>query len=171
MYSNYYYDYEGYDALLTAMFTIFASILGFCLILSLFRIIYNWVLFKKCGREGWESIIPIYNTIIKFQFLDIPMWMIIVLFIPGVNVCIPIILAISMAKKFDKDTGFTIGLIFLPVIFYPILAFGNSKFHKEIDGIFNTSNSSNNSNYSYCTECGTKVIGNYCTNCGKKVSN
>jgi len=33
-----------------------------------------------------------------------------------------------LSKSFGKDVGFTIGLILLPVIFYPILAFGDAKY-------------------------------------------
>jgi len=34
-----------------------------------------------------------------------------------------------LAKSFGKDEGFTLGLIFLPFIFYPILGFGNAEDH------------------------------------------
>jgi len=137
----------------------------FSLIILAFKIVYNWVLFKKLKREGWESLIPIYNTIIKMQVLDIPLWMIILLFIPPINIVVHICIAINMGKKFDKDLGFIIGLVFVPIIFYPILAFGKSEFHEEINGIFENVSKDTN----YCTSCGTKVSGTYCTNCGKKI--
>ena len=38
-----------------------------------------------------------------------------------------------LVKKFGKDEGFTIGIIFLPFIFFPILAFGSSKFSGNSD--------------------------------------
>ena len=37
----------------------------------------------------------------------------------------------QLSKKFGYGVGFTLGLIFLGIIFYPILAFGKSKY---IDG-------------------------------------
>lgn len=173
MYSDYYYDtpYDNViDGALNIVLAVFGTFMVIILLLLIFRIIYNWIIFKKAKREGWESIIPIYNTIIKFQFLNIPMWMIILLFIPGINFVVPIVIAINMAKKFEKDTGFAIGLIFFPIIFYPILAFGKSEFHPEIKGIFETNDQSNfNNNSRYCTNCGTKVDGNFCSNCGKEV--
>jgi hypothetical protein len=41
---------------------------------------------------------------------------------------IAIIIALDFAKVFGKGSGFGIGLIFLPIIFYPILAFGDAKY-------------------------------------------
>ena len=35
----------------------------------------------------------------------------------------------SGAERFDKSEGFAVGLILLPIIFFPILAFDKSKYH------------------------------------------
>ena len=169
MYSDYYYDTHAFDGVIYAVLAFMGIFFIIMFAMLIFSIVYNWIIFKKAKREGWESIIPIYNLIIKFQFLNIPMWMLILIFIPGVNVAVPIVIAINMAKKFGKDIGFAIGLIFLPIIFYPILAFGSSEFHPEIKGIFESDTIVNNGNSIYCTSCGTKVNGNFCTNCGQKV--
>ena len=34
----------------------------------------------------------------------------------------------SVARNFDKDAGYAIGLIFLPFIFYPILGLGDAEY-------------------------------------------
>ena len=39
-------------------------------------------------------------------------------------------LQVMLAKAFGKGGGFAVGLIFLPIIFYPILAFGKAKFRR-----------------------------------------
>jgi len=39
-----------------------------------------------------------------------------------------IIVTNGLSKSFGKDAGFTVGLIFLPMIFYPILAFGKAQY-------------------------------------------
>lgn len=166
-----YYEYNdasgiGYGVVATVL-----AILGVWIVVVLavavFMVICNWKIYKKAGKEGWESIIPIYNLIVKFQFLDIPVWMIILLFIPGANIAIPIITAINMAKKFGKDGGYAVGLIFLPIIFYPMLAFGSSEFIATEKGIFE--GTSNSSSAKYCGECGTEVTGKYCSKCGKEI--
>ena len=49
-------------------------------------------------------------------------------FIPLVNLVIGIIVAIELAKCFGKGGGFAVGLILLPFIFMLILAFGSAKY-------------------------------------------
>ena len=168
---EYYTDIPYASSITSDVLRIILIVLGIFLIFSfvvlIFKIIYNWVLFKKMGREGWEGIIPLYNKIIEIQILDIPMWMVILLFIPPFTIIPLIAIDINVAKKFGKDTGFALGLIFLPIIFYPILAFGSSEFNSELPGVFETNNLNNN--IKYCTNCGTKVSGKYCTNCGEKI--
>jgi hypothetical protein len=37
----------------------------------------------------------------------------------------------ALSKAFGHDAGFTVGLVLLPIIFLPILAFGDSRFRLE----------------------------------------
>ena len=48
--------------------------------------------------------------------------------IPFVNFIIAIILLIDLAKSFGKGVGFGIGLLLLPIIFFPILGFGSAQY-------------------------------------------
>jgi hypothetical protein len=48
--------------------------------------------------------------------------------IPLVNLIIWIILCIDVAKSFGKGTGFGIGLLLLPFIFFLILGFGSAQY-------------------------------------------
>jgi hypothetical protein len=83
-----------------------------------------WKLFDKAGEPGWAAIIPIYNYIVLLKIIRRPWWWILLLW----TVIIPIMMMIDLAKAFGKGTGFAIGLIFLPIIFIPILAFGDSQY-------------------------------------------
>ena len=87
-----------------------------------------WKIFVKAGKPGWAAIIPIYNIIILLQIVQKPVWWIILLFIPLVNIIIAIILYVALAKAFGKGVGFAIGLLLLSIIFLPILGFGSAKF-------------------------------------------
>lgn len=80
------------------------------------------------GQPGWSSIIPIYNLIVWLRIVGRPLWWIILFFVPFVNIVISIIITYQLAKVFGKGVGFTIGLILLPFIFYPILAFGQATY-------------------------------------------
>lgn len=163
------YNYFG-GSLVASMiiYFIFMAML-FGGIIYIFKLVYSYKLFKKMGRKGWEGLIPIYSTIIKLKVLNIPIWMILFLIIPGMNVALSVIITINIARKFNKDILFTIGLIFAPVVFYPILAFDKSEFNPNINGIFdNNSFEYEKDNYGYCTKCGAKLSGIYCSECGMK---
>jgi len=87
-----------------------------------------WKIFAKAGQPGWAAIIPIYNIIVLLKIVGRPLWWIILLIIPLVNLVIALILAFDLAKRFGKGAGFAIGLIILPFIFYPVLAWGDSNY-------------------------------------------
>ena len=49
--------------------------------------------------------------------------------VPVANFIVPIIMIAGITKNFGKGTGFLLGLLFLPMIFLPILAFGSAEYH------------------------------------------
>lgn len=83
-------------------------------------------MFTKAGKPGWASIIPIYNLIVLVEIVGRPFWWIVLMLIPCVNVIVAILMSLDMAKSFGKGPGFGIGLALLPMIFYPILGFGDA---------------------------------------------
>ncbi len=97
------------------------------LAVSVFMIICIWKIFKKAGKGGWESIIPVYNFIVMLQITELPMWYIALLFVPIAQVYALIKINIELAKKFGQEGGFAALLILVPVVGYPILAFGKDK--------------------------------------------
>ena len=100
----------------------------------LVMIISMWKIFVKAGIEGWKAIIPVYNFICLLAIIGKPAWWIILLFIPFVNIVILIIMSIELAKSFGKGGGFAVGLILLPIIFYPILAFSSAEYVRNAIG-------------------------------------
>ncbi len=49
--------------------------------------------------------------------------------IPVVNFIFAVLMMMGIASKFGRGTLFAAGLVFLPFIFAPILAFGDSKYN------------------------------------------
>lgn len=90
-----------------------------------------WKVFEKAGKPGWAAIIPIYNTIVLLEIIEKPIWWFLLLLIPFVNFIIAIILYIELAKKFGQGTAFGLGMVFLPIIFIPILGFGDAQYQGE----------------------------------------
>lgn len=87
-----------------------------------------WKVFTKAGQPGWASIIPIYNVYIMLQIAGKPGWWLILFFIPLVNLIMIIITYAGIASSFGKGVGYTLGLIFLPIIFWPMLGFGSAEY-------------------------------------------
>jgi len=87
-----------------------------------------WRIFSKAGEPGWAAIIPIYNAYVLLKVAGKPGWWLILLFIPIVNLVIMIMTLAGLSTNFGKGVGFTVGLVLLPIIFYPILGFGKAEY-------------------------------------------
>src|SRR2546421_723618 len=87
-----------------------------------------WKVFEKAGQPGWGAIVPIYNIYLLCKVAGRPGWWVILMFIPIVGQVISIILMLDVAKAFGKGVGFALGLIFLGVIFFPILGFSDAQY-------------------------------------------
>ncbi|MCC2630568.1 MAG: hypothetical protein K0S38_377 [Candidatus Paceibacter sp.] len=116
---------SGSQAAANAGFGIFMVVYIAVLVLMLVSL---WKIFSKAGKPGWAAIIPIYNSFVMIDVAKRPMWWFILLLIPFVNIIITIILMNDISRYFGKSTGFTIGLVFLPFIFMPILAFSDAQY-------------------------------------------
>ena len=93
-----------------------------------FFIVCHWKIFTKAGQEGWKSLIPLYNAYVQLQITKQPTTWLLYFFIPFVNIYFGIKHIHGLSRAFGKDVGFTVGIILLPIVFYPILALGDSKY-------------------------------------------
>ena len=88
----------------------------------------TWVsffkIFSKAGQAGWKAFIPFFNIFVMVKILKKPIWWLVIYLIIPFGY---IILAFDVSKLFGKKIIFTVGLIFLPFIFYPLIAFGKSQ--------------------------------------------
>lgn len=91
-------------------------------------IISLWKIFLKANQPGWAAIVPFYNFYIMNIIARKPGWWFGMMFIPVVNIIFMIMIINGIVKNFGKSNGFTVGIVFLPFIFYPILAFGNATY-------------------------------------------
>lgn len=138
---NYYHIYgytsdyfKDYSINYYKLFTIIAIVLLVVLSIKIFLIICNWKIFKKAGKEGWEAIIPIYNKWVFFEITGLNGWFVLLNFIPIIgNLIYGLLLVVAnfkLTQSFKKPSMFTLGLIFIPFVFYPILAFGKDSYIK-----------------------------------------
>ena len=114
---------------LEAVFGVFMILI---LATSLLMLVSWWRIFQKAKLPGRGAIIPFYNIYLIFKLAGKPNWTWWLLF-PPVLWILMIVAQFKIAEKFGKGTGFALGLWFLPVIFYPILAFSkDAEYHAEV---------------------------------------
>ena len=94
---------------------------------SILLLVSMWKVFKKFGKPGWAAIIPIYNIYIMCEIAEKEWWYILLLCVPIANIYAMYVLYSAIANKLGKSTGFVIGMILVPYVFWPILAFSKSE--------------------------------------------
>ena len=82
-------------------------------------------IFSKSGQAGWKALVPFFNLFVFTKIVGKPVWWLIIYLIIPVGYPLS---SLQIAKLFGKNMIFSIGLIFLPMIFFPLLAFGKSKY-------------------------------------------
>ena len=98
------------------------------LIIVVVVLVAVWKVFEKAGEPGWKAIIPIYNIYTEYKIFWGNGWLFLLTLIPIVNIVVGIILLNKMSKSFGHGFGFTLGLIFLPYIFFMILGFNKDQY-------------------------------------------
>ncbi len=116
--NNEFQDFEGFGT----------SGILFLIFIVVFYLYVYWRIFEKAGKPGWAAIIPIYNILIMLSIVGKPWWWFLLFFIPGVNIIFLVWMVNLLSLSFGKGVGFTLGLLFLKPIFYPILAFSNAEY-------------------------------------------
>ena len=87
-----------------------------------------WKLFVKAGEPGWAALVPVYNLIVLLKITGKPLWWLAMFCVPFANFVVIVLIMINLAKCFGKGNGFGVGLLFLSVVFFPILAFGDARY-------------------------------------------
>lgn len=121
---NDYYDYYSYSSppAYNPVFTIIS------LVLCVFVLVCMWIVFRKAGKPGWAVIVPFYNLYVLFDITWGSGMRFLLLLIPIYNIILGIQTQVRLAKAFGKSGGFAAGLVFLPYIFIPLLAFGKETY-------------------------------------------
>ena len=114
------------------------GIIVLTLIIVILMLVSFAKIFKKAGKPGWAILIPIYNIIVMIQVAELSLVYFLLLFVPIANIYAIFKIYINIAKRFGKPVSYAIGMIFVPIIFIPLLAFSD-----------NTVNTNENSNTEY----------------------
>lgn len=88
-------------------------------------------IFSKAGREPWKAWIPFLNTWNLFEICYLPGWLILLSFIPLINIVYVVavfIMNYRLPQCFEKSAGWGILCIFFPLIVQIILAIDHSEY-------------------------------------------
>ncbi len=128
------------------------------LLVSFIVLVSGWRIFQKANKTGWHMLVPIYGSVVWMDVVQFPRWLVLlpigaglgglllgtgvelalgVQIVIGVFILLTIALQIAhsifLARAFGKGAAFAVGLIVLPVVFLPILAFSNAKYIYSFD--------------------------------------
>ena len=95
-------------------------LLGYFSLTFLLYSISWFKIFSKSGQAGWKVLIPIFNIFTFTKIAGKPIWWIAIYLVLPLGY---ILSSLQVAKLFDKKLLFAVGLILLPIIFFPLLAF------------------------------------------------
>lgn len=109
--------------------TIFYILGCFLLVISILFLVSFWKIEKKIRNKGWVILIPFYNIGCLAKDIFGSVWYALLLFVPIVNFIFLFVFLYETGKVFKKSNRYCIGLMFLPTIFLPLLAFDDSKYN------------------------------------------
>lgn len=99
--------------------------------------------YMKAGKKWWSAIIPVYNVIIWLDIIKksrrlvwVYVGIVVMMFLGEIaydialflNFIFAVWLTYFLSRSFGKGIWFTVGLMLLPFIFWPILAWGKANY-------------------------------------------
>lgn len=164
------------------------------IVIVVLRTIGLWKIFKKAGKNGWEAIIPFYNTWTLVEISGLGWWYALIIILSSVYVsddydAVVTILSLgslvanffvsyNLSKKFHKDIGFAILIFFFPVVMYLVIGFSNEyQYDANVivseNGPIDSKKVNSNQNYDNTTQHYEDTTSSgqkrYCSNCGRQL--
>ncbi len=92
----------------------------FFIAIQIIHFLGTWKLYVKAGRKAWEATVPIYNGIVLMKIINRPVWWIILLFIPIVNLIMFPVVWVETLRSFGKKstTDTILGVVTLGFYIY-----------------------------------------------------
>lgn len=107
------------------------------LIIAIYSIFITSFIFKKAGKHGFATLIPIYRNVVHLKVCGLSPWLLLLIFIPVLGwlmlFAVAIIGRFELAKRFGHGFFFGLGLLLFPLIFRSIIAFSSNEYIEEDD--------------------------------------
>ena len=85
-----------------------------------------YFIYDKVGIKRKFALFPIYNYMVLLKLISLPKWLVFLIFIPYVNylgiIIMSLIIGWRLGNATNKGFFFKIGLMILPMVFFPLLA-------------------------------------------------
>ncbi len=98
------------------------------LLFIILPMVASWMIFTKAGRHGWSALVPFHRNIRQLEIAGKPGWWIFLYLVPILNIVIYVKTLLGLSRNFGHGGWFAVGLLFCPIVFFPILAFGKSQY-------------------------------------------
>ncbi|MBW9121977.1 FHA domain-containing protein [Microbacterium trichothecenolyticum] len=104
-----------------------AAVVGTLISLLLFAGLYVWTalalsaVFRKSGVEAWQAWVPVLNTIVLLRLAGLSPWLVILAFIPFVNIAFLVVWAIALFRV-NVAFGYGAGMTVLGFLAFPVWA-------------------------------------------------
>jgi hypothetical protein len=102
------------------------------LALFIFLCASSWKMHDKAGQPGWVGVVTVLRTLGKLKMITRPYWWIFLYLVPGVNVVIDFIVTLAVARTFRKGFLFGVGMFFFPMVFIPMVGFGEARYQRPV---------------------------------------
>lgn len=190
------YDSDALELILGGSMILLVVLLLLVVAYYIFYLVSLWKLFKKAGKNGWEAIIPFYNTYILVEIAGLKWWYFLIAISGSIvsfigldnltwltnllSLAVNFFIFYNLAKKMHKQpVGIAVAGTLVSGIMVPVLGLSkNFEYDSSVEvspnGPIGDNKNSSNSTATperFCLGCGQKLKPNsvFCENCGKKV--
>lgn len=110
------------------IFIVIGAIWSFTLFRSILIMIAGKGIFKKAAKNEKTALYPILNLFTMLEICEINTFWGILLFVPILNIIVLLMMSYKLGVVFNTNTGFQIGLVVFPLMFYLLLSVGNKPY-------------------------------------------
>ena len=72
--------------------------------IQVLHFIGTWKLYQKAGHAAWKAAIPVYNAVVLLRIINKPIWWVILLFIPTINLIVFPAIWVETIRAFGKSS-------------------------------------------------------------------
>ena len=109
-------------------------------------------LFKKASKGAKTASYPVLNLFGMLEVVELSPFLGILLFMPGFNLIVLFLMSLKLGKIFNASFGMKMGLIFLDIVFYPMLAKSNVAYKITNDDYMRALDSARNESINLMTQ-------------------